>query len=112
MKVSKEKYNTIGVIVAIGFVFISLGALSNYQDLLDQREVILIGGFAFFGFFVIHIASQILSGYSWKNLAPWNNGIRKSDSPRKFWTEILLEFIFASAILILCGLSVAYKWYQ
>jgi|GEM_PF-6713188 len=110
MNISKERYNVIGALIAVVFIFVSMGTLFHYQEELSSGVTVLLGGGIFFGFFLIHAVAQIVSGYAWKNLVPWNNGIRKKDAPGKFWSEIVLELIIGGSIFVLCVISVANGW--
>ncbi|WP_269542977.1 hypothetical protein [Cerasicoccus fimbriatus] len=110
MNIPKERYNTIGALIAVLFIFLSMGTLSHYQEKLSSEVTVLLGGGIFFGFFLIHAVAQMLSGYTWKNLVPWNNGVSREDAPVKFWTEIALELAFGGSIFVLCIISVANGW--
>ncbi len=110
MSVPKERINLLGMAVAVAFVVLSFVTLNHYQDYLENSTVVLTGGGVFLGFFAILASSQMMSGYTWRNRVPWNNGIRRKDDPKKFWTEITLEFGFGLFIFGLCIASVANGW--
>lgn len=112
MNIAKEKYNVIGIFVAIVFLFSSCGILYLFQDSINDGVLVILGSMCFMIFLLIHAGSQILSGYAWKNRAPWSNGISRSENPIKFWTGIGFQIAFGVAIFGLGLLSFFLDWHK
>jgi hypothetical protein len=69
--------------------FLLLGYLLEKAGHESFGRAVCFGAMAFP--FLGGIAAQLSTGYSWKNLAPGNRGVAKTENPTLFWLSIAVD---------------------
>jgi hypothetical protein len=76
----------------------SWGVIGALDPQISQRSSGLIALAAFAAFPLAIAVSELRSGYAWKNRAPGNRGVHRSEAPGKFYRSVVFHFVLAAVI--------------
>jgi hypothetical protein len=66
-----------------------------------SRRLFWRSGLVGFAFVPLAIAiAEMRSGYAWKNLAPGNRGVSRTESPRRYWLSVAWHSAFACGLMM------------
>lgn len=96
-KPSNSRYAGAGVAVCL-VSFVAAGILQTHGHL---RLGMVVGMTGFGMAWASCALAQMVTGYSWKNLAPGNLGPHKSENPRHFRITVGMDLAMAAVSLLL-----------
>ena len=98
----KPRSNSIGLLVGAVVGVLLMLAAHRWDD--GSQRLLWRSGLIGFAFVPLAIAlAELRSGFAWKNLAPGNRGVSRTESPRHYWVSVAGHAILACG-LVLFGL--------
>ena len=74
-------------------------AAGRWDD--GSQRLIWRSGLVGFAFVPLAIAlAELRSGYAWKNLAPGNRGVSRTESPRHYWFSVAGHAVLACGLML------------
>lgn len=90
----KPRSNSIGLLAGAGIGVSLMFAASRWDD--GSKRLLWRSGLVGFAFVPFAIAlAELRSGYAWKNLAPGNRGVSRTESPRRYWLSVAGHTVIA-----------------